>query len=130
RQVAAGCVDGNLRIWQMADGKETANLPFNKEVLATAWSSKGMLACGTRDGIVRYWNPATNDEPVRLPKQADSVTSLSFTPDGGRLISGTGENGTDFVVKVWSIPEGKLVSKFDKHATTVFTVVSSDDGAL
>src|SRR5438874_3971989 len=65
RQVAAGCVDGNLRIWQMTDGKETANLPFNKEVLATAWSTKGILACGTRDGIIRYWNPATNDEPVR-----------------------------------------------------------------
>ncbi len=130
QRVAAGSVDGNLRIWQAADGNEVAKVQFGKEVLATAWSSQGMLACGTRDGVIRFWNPGSSDEPVRLQKQPDAITSLAFTQDGGRLISGSGENGTDFVVRVWSIPDGKLVSKFDRHPATVFTVASSDNGEL
>ena len=129
-RVAAGSSDGNLRIWNMADGKETAKIPFGADVIATAWSSQGLLACGTRDNVIRYWNPVSNDEPVRLPKQPDAVTALDFTPDGSRLIAGGGENGADFVVRVWSIAERKVISKFDKHPATVFTVASSDDGQM
>ena len=129
KKVAAGSSDGNLRIWDMADGKETAKIPFGADVIATAWSSQGLLACGTRDSVIRYWNPVSSDEPVRLPKQPDSVTALAFTPDGSRLIAGGGENGADFVVRVWSIAERRVISKFDKHPATVFTVAPSDDGS-
>ena len=125
-QVAAGTEDGSVRVWK-TDGGDVRTASGSSPVLCLAWGKTGTLAYGTRDGQIHLWNPATGNDET-LPRQKDSVACLAFSPDGSQLVSGGGENGTDFNVRVWSLADRDVVSQFTQHSTTVFAAAFSPDG--
>jgi WD40 repeat protein len=55
---------------------------------------------------------------------ADDVTALAFSPDGGRLVSGSDDNS----VKVWDIDQGTLLRTLHGHIDNVTAVAFSPDG--
>ncbi|MCL1889240.1 MAG: WD40 repeat domain-containing protein [Desulfovibrionaceae bacterium] len=54
------------------------------------------------------------------------IPALAFHPDGGLLASGS----NDQTVKLWSIPEGKLLHTLDEHDSIVDSVLFTPDGKL
>ena len=54
----------------------------------------------------------------------DTVTSVSFSPDGKYVVSGSGDNS----VKIWSTESGEVVRTLNGHTNNVTSVSFSPDG--
>jgi WD40 repeat protein len=52
------------------------------------------------------------------------VTSVAFSPDGGRVLSG----GSDNTIKLWEVATGALIRTFEGHSAIVASVAFSPDG--
>ncbi|HEY1377175.1 MAG TPA: protein kinase, partial [Gemmataceae bacterium] len=97
RVVTAG-VDGTVRIWEAATGRELLTLGQPVEAYSAVFSPDGTrIASGGRDGKVRLWDAATGDELVRLPGHDGFVWGLAFSPNGRTLASGSG----DHTIRLW-----------------------------
>jgi WD40 repeat protein len=77
-----------------------------------------------RDGSVTVWETETRRRVFTLQGHADEVTSLAFTPDGKRLVSGS----FDKTVSLGDLVTGKEVRRFRGHTGEVFGVAVSPDG--
>jgi WD40 repeat protein len=54
---------------------------------------------GSWDKTVKVWDAQTGQETLTLKGHSDFVTSVSFSPDGKRIVSGSKDN----TLKVWDI---------------------------
>src|SRR5688572_7586863 len=63
-------------------------------------------------------------EIVPLIPHAVAVTSVAFSPDGGRVLSGS----QDWTLKLWDAANGQLIRTFDAHSSRVSSVTFSPDG--
>lgn len=63
-------------------------------------------------------------ERNRLEGHSDLVTSVSFSPDGKTLASGS----TDKTIKIWDIATGKAITTLTEHSDLVTTISFSPDG--
>jgi WD40 repeat protein len=61
-----------------------------------------------------------------LANQGTYVGSLSFSPDGGYLVSGVGSAPTN--CHVWSYPSGKEIVTYKDHDNAVIATAISPDG--
>jgi tetratricopeptide (TPR) repeat protein/DNA-binding beta-propeller fold protein YncE len=59
-----------------------------------------------------------------LKGHADNVRSVSFSPDGKHLASGS----SDKTIKLWSITDGNLIKTLEGHSNGVMSVAFSPDG--
>src|SRR5579871_4265658 len=129
--VATGTDLGMLDIWDAKTGKRSGNsIPFGKAIRCLAWSKAGVLAIGTENGGLFLWDPSNDHAPRPLPMQPDAVDCLAFSQDGQKLVTGGGEHGADFKVRVWSVPQTQLLSTFEQHRATVFATAFSPDATL
>ena len=51
--------------------------------------------------------------------------SVSFSPDGSRIVSGSGDN----TVRVWDAVTGEVINTLTGHSGYVFSVSFSPDGS-
>ena len=70
------------------------------------------------------WDSATAREVVTLRGHAADVTSVTFSPDGRRLVSAS----DDQTVKLWDVNTGHEVLSLRGHADQVYDVAFSPDG--
>jgi WD40 repeat protein/predicted Ser/Thr protein kinase len=96
--VTAG-LDGSVRVWEAATGREVRTLAGHTgEAYGAAFSPDGTrVASGGRDRLVRLWDAATGEELIRLPGHGSYVYAVALGPDGRTLASGSG----DFTVRLW-----------------------------
>jgi WD40 repeat protein len=100
--LAASRPDGSVLLLEPTTGQVRQTLyPFGPdETISLAFARNGILATGTRGGIVQLWNPTSGDQiagPVAVA--AGPVTSIAFDPTGQRFATTGGQDGT---VKLWS----------------------------
>ncbi len=107
---------GELKIWDVASGKEIATAFGHADAIyAAAFSPDGKwIATASYDKLIKIWDTAGAKEVKTLKDHIDTIYSLVFTPDGSRLISGA----ADRTVKVWDIATG----------TRLFTMSEPTDG--
>jgi hypothetical protein len=106
--VAAGGVDGSVRLWdvdgrrRLASFRTALHQRTGHEALVTslAFSRDGaFLASGHVDGSVHLWSLDTGEEiEIRIRHDA-SVGALAFSPDGTTLATG----GLDSTLKLWEL---------------------------
>src|SRR5205823_862410 len=70
-----------------------------------------------------------SNRPIRVPYEIlkahmAAVNAIAISPDGKTLASGS----ADKTIKLWSLPEGKLLATLDRHATAVNAIAISPDG--
>jgi WD40 repeat protein len=131
-RVVTGSYDTTVKIWSVADGKEIATLTgHNAKVFRVAVSPvDGTIASGSDNGEIRLWDGRTG-APIRNWMQPGSnPASLTFSPDGKRLLSGTGSYATDHHVHVWDVATGKEILVYAKHDNIVVAAAISPDGKL
>jgi serine/threonine protein kinase len=126
QRLASGGLDGTVKIWDSASGKELFSVRgTNSGVTSVAFSPDGRrLASGSNDNTVKIWDSTTGRELFALKGHALPVASVAFSPDGRRLASGSNDN----TVKIWDSTTGRELFALKGHAAWVASVAFSPDG--
>lgn len=94
RYVATAGADGWVRLWQVSDGAQLPKLPVGGGAArdVTFSPAGNLLAVTGDDRRTVVWNVSTPEAPhdvTTLVGHTDTVTSVRFTPDGTKLITGS-----------------------------------------
>jgi WD40 repeat protein len=73
---------------------------------------------------VKVWDAATGQETLTLKGHSSAVWSVSFSPDGERIVSGSSDN----TVKVWNAETEQEAHTLKGHSGPVHSVSFSPDG--
>ena len=76
------------------------------------------------DKTVRLWHSMSGKELLRIETRDELFTSVSFSPDGEYLATGS----TDHQVRVWDVKSGKALLTFNPHEDEVTAVKWTPDG--
>lgn len=100
-RVISGSEDHSAVVWDANTGELLHWLPNGAPVLCLAVDQKEqLLACGLENGNIYLWELRTGDPVCQFVGHGAEVTSLSFTPDGALLVSGS----YDSTVRLWEVP--------------------------
>ena len=108
---------------QTAPGGHTLNLPEGaKARLGKGWISEiayspngTRLAVGSAPGIWLY-DTQTGEELSLLTGHTDDVNSVSFSPDGQTLASGS----SDETLRLWDVGTGRVIRTLTGHTSWVY----------
>ncbi len=124
--VFAGAQDNSIVRWHLDSGKKTLLTGHKSWVRALAFAGPQILYSADYSGRILAWLAgATEPMPAYvLEAHRGWVRALAVSPDGKMLAS----CGNDHLVKLWSIPFGKLIRELPGHACHVYNVVFHPDG--
>jgi len=103
------------------------------------WSHEERRLVAGTDDTIRLWDLGTGEEVRRFVGHANWVNSTAFSPDGKRILSGSGGHieedgrwtgGSDCTVRLWDARSGEEIRRFDGHHAPVRGVVFSPDGGF
>ena len=125
---ASGSDDGTVRIWDLNEQElNTTLMGFTNSKISLAYSKDGsILANGSIDGDIQLLHSATGHPIVSLSAHPIRVASLTFSPDGGTIVSCGGFQ--DNQIRVWDTESQQLKSTIIGDSFSVFSVTFSPDG--
>jgi WD40 repeat protein len=128
--------DGTVRILDGETLKETlvfrergvpvAAAAFSPDDKRIASAAGRLEARKARDSQVVIWRAKTREVLHRLTGHTGRMTTLAFSPDGQRLVSG----GRDGQVKLWDVETGQEVLSLDGDEGEVWSVAFSRAGTI
>jgi WD40 repeat protein len=126
--LAAGGVDGTVRIWDVTSGRQRAAFGGQAgPVMAMAVAPDGSwLATAFSDGLVRIWDLAAENEQAVLSGHGDWVTALAVAPDGSWVAAAS----SDGTVSIWDVAVGRSRAKLTDRAIWVDAMATLPDGSL
>lgn len=126
--LATGDMDGQIHLWQIADGKNLLTFKGHEGLVWTvAFSPDGQtLASGGFDGLIKLWDTQTGDCLKTLDEHTGMVWSVSFSQDSRTLASG----GLDNSIRLWDIHLGKCLKILHGHTSAVCSVRFNPDGSI
>jgi RNA polymerase sigma factor (sigma-70 family) len=126
--VASVSEDETVKLWDVATGREKANLKTSQQrVSSIAISGDGkLLATGDGEQTVKLWDVATGRELATLKGHTDRVTSVATSGDGKLVLSGS----ADEMVKLWDAATGREKATLRGHTGIVNSVAISRDGKV
>jgi roadblock/LC7 domain-containing protein len=101
-------------------------------ITSLAYSPDGKLLAAVggapaQFGEAQFWDTASNTLQNSVELSYDELYGAAFSPDGKELSMG----GADSAVRIVSVPDGRLLLKFDNHSDWVFaTAWATDDKHL
>lgn len=129
RFVFAGAQDNIIHRWTTNWARRTAFVGHTSWVRALAFArSDGLLISGDYAGKLLYWpTDADAPKPIRTIDAHDGwVRALAVSPDGRMLAS----CGNDGLIKLWSLPDGKVLRVLTGHQSHVYNVAFAPNGTL
>lgn len=122
--------DMTARLWDL-QGRVLHVLRHENDVQAEGYSPDGrMVATGSEDGQLRLWDVATGKLQVAIKAHRLSVSAIRVSPDGSRLLTVSGPEGT---VRAWRLPKLSLLFQIGVIVGDGSSTVQarfSDDGLL
>jgi WD40 repeat protein len=145
RALSAGSHDKSVRLWEVATGKELRKFEHTEAVHCVAFSPDGKKAVSGGGGVlqpggkflpgsdfaIRLWDLDSGKELRRFKGHKAAVWCVAFSPDGKRILSGSGHwllDNPDKSVRLWDVDSGKELHRFEGHKETVWNVVFTPDG--
>ena len=132
RRLVAAANDGEVRMWDVADGNGVAREQprlrnAGRPVQSVAFSPDGnRVAAGSSDASVSLWDVSGRPELLQtMSGHTLAVNSVAFSSDGTTLVSG----GDDGGVVLWDVATGHQVGdSLTGHDGPVRSVAFSVDG--
>lgn len=128
--LASGSHDGTVRIWSRTGVDRLADLERDAGMTAVAFSPDGSwLAVAPRgSGTVELWDPRRVERRAVFNTDAATVTVIEFAADGRRVAAALAVDGPGADVRVWSVPDGRLVTAIGPHERGVAGVFFNGRG--
>ncbi len=144
KYIASGSRDKTIKLWDVNTGNCIKTFSGHTYgVMSVSYSPDGKyLASGARDNTIKIWDVNTGNylktfghEYVETVIRAEGceittinldsvVCSVSYSPDGKYLASGSGSNK----IKIWDVNRGNCIKTFLGHNDDVNSVSYSPDG--
>ncbi|KAK2985658.1 hypothetical protein RJ640_006921 [Escallonia rubra] len=134
--LASGSGDSTARIWTLADGPSSSNMPNgpsnvavlkhfkgrtnekSRDVTTLDWNGEGtFLATGSYDGQARIWS-RDGELVSTLNKHKGPIFSLKWNKKGDYLLSGS----VDKTAIVWDVKTGEWKQQFEFHSAPTLDV--------
>ena len=122
--VSAG-KDRKIKLWDVKKEKLTRTLEGHKDDVTSISFSPDRFASASEDHTVGLWKQ-DGSLIAFLPDHTGSVNSVSFSPDGKTLASGS----FDRTVRLWKSADGSLLTTLEGHADSVTSVSFGDRKTL
>ena len=126
---------GAIKRWDIASGAELTpikDVDLSAVGPCIAVSVDGtLIASGSRNTMINIWDAATGQEVNTLQGHVNPIRSLSFSPDGKRLVSITGgiTPSTAHTVKLWDVATGEELISLKGQSHNGSNIVFSPDGS-
>ncbi|KAG5219512.1 POC1 centriolar protein [Salix suchowensis] len=123
--------DGNVRTWDPvcgdALGSVTIDIGGITKFQPMAFSPDGRMASTSTDGTIQIWDASTGKEvgPV-LQGHFNAVSSMSFSQDGSKLVSGAFKNN----IQTWDVSGKDELTRFSRHDRPPHKVIFSPSGLI
>jgi WD40 repeat protein len=127
RQALTGSQDGTARLWDVATGQELRHFEMSsqtKVVYSAIFSPDGRVALAGGPDRAELWDLATGAEIRRLEGHSLFVDSVSFSADGRKALTGSGDN----TARLWDLETGNEIRGLEGHTGWVHSAVFSPDG--
>lgn len=123
--IAAGDVNGDIRLFRVADGQPLLTFRGHTSwVSSLAFSPNNqLLASGSPDQTIRLWNVLTGECVNLLSGHTNFIWEVAFSPDSTLLASCS----DDFTVRLWSSQTGQCLKSFS-YQSAPRSVAFSPDG--
>jgi len=123
--LAAGDTNSEVRVWQVAGGKQLLTCRGRASwVWSVAFSPNRQTLASCDDKIIRLWDTRTGQCLKSLEGHQDWVYAVAFSPDGQTLASCS----PDHTIKLWNPYTGNCLNTLCGHEGMVFSVRFSPDG--
>lgn len=115
-------------VWDVETGAQLMVFRgHDSSVVSVACSPDGRHIASSSREIIRVWDGASGAELMRLQdEEAADIRSLTYSPDGSRLISYGGDN----VIRVWDTASGKKLLAIEIEDRVQGRIAISRDGKL
>jgi WD40 repeat protein len=128
--VASGGMDGRIRIWDIADGRELYVFGENREVADVVFSPDDkQVLCAVRDDdnkyVLQIWDYRKQKLRKTIEGYGQRINSVAYSPDGKLIVSGSG----DGTVWIRHGGNGRSVRKYETANNGVLGVNWSPDGS-
>jgi len=125
RWLATRHADGSVAVWDARSGARRGVLQ-NIRAGAAVPSPAGdrVATCGNRNGLIELWDTADGGL-VASTRDAGTVITLAFSPDGSRLFSG----GWSQSVRVFAASDLTPLLTLTGHTSVIYHLSCSPDGS-
>jgi WD40 repeat protein len=118
---------GEVKVWDGVTGQNLLTLEVEGHlgtVTSVAVSADGKRIFGCVGNTVKVWDSATGTELLTLKGHATAVRSLTLSPDGKRIVTGS----NDKTLKVWDVATTRVLLTLAGHTSHICSVAISPDG--
>ena len=130
---------GEIKLWAIENGSISSSYyifpkDYEGSITTIAFGSdQNILAAGTTSGqIILFKNPNSITPTFEiLQGHNDEINVIAFSPNGKRVVSGSGNKWTDdqsdCAIRVWDGESGELLHILKNHKASVCSVAISPD---
>jgi WD40 repeat protein len=127
RTLAAGDNEGHVRIWDVTQRRQRAELRAHDGCVSTlSFSDDGamLVSASFADSVPRVWDALTGRAVVALRGHTTAVQTATFCPDGRTLATATMHGD----LRLWNIATGQQLAVLHGNDNNIFAIAFSPDG--